>query len=182
MQLWGPPEAPKLDHIEDVLRNFTKKIPSVKEQNYWERLGTLNMNSEQRRIERYKVMYTWKVLQGLVPDPGVNKMPENENRGRMCRVPFSRDPKRLATFQLSGPKLFNCLPKEIRNFTKGGVEDFKVHLDAFLSRIPDEPRCQGLTPGATDMLLSKPSNSLLHQVPRAWREKLPCGWMDQLAN
>ena len=84
----------------------------------------------------------------------------------MCNVPFTRNIKRIATFQVSGTKLFNALPKEIRNFRTGGIEDFKELFDAFLTTIPDEPRCPGLTPRATDLLESKPSNSLLHQIPQ----------------
>ena len=60
------------------------------------------------------------------------------------------------------------------------LEDFKISLDAFLTCVPDEPLCPGLVPGATDMILSKPSNSLLHQVSRAWREGLLDGWPNQI--
>ena len=182
VQLWGPPEGPVMDKLENILRNYTKKIPAVSELNYWDRLQQLRMNSELRRIERYKILYTWKCLNEKVPNPDVKEMPSNENRGKMCYIPFSRNSKRLATFQISGLKLYNSLPKEIRNFEKGNIDDFKIILDAFLTRIRDEPRCPGLTPGATDRLESKPSNSLLHQVPRAWREGLLRGWMDQLAS
>jgi hypothetical protein len=61
---------------------------------------------------------------------------------------------------------------------QGNKENMKIALDAFLSRIPDEPKCPGLVPGATDILESKPSNKLISQVPRAWRERdyLLAGW------
>ena len=182
VQLWAPPEGPLMDKVENILRNYTKQIPAVRNMNYWERLKNLNMNSELRRIERYKIMYTWKILQKIVPNPGIETLPLNENRGRMCHIPFTRDKKRLASYQITGAKLFNSLPKELRDINKGGIDDFKKALDAFLTTIPDEPRCPDLTPGATDRLESKPSNSILHQIPRAWREGLPCGWMDQLAS
>ena len=140
------------------------------------------MNSEIRRIERYKNMYVWKALEELVPNPGIQTTPLNEHKGRNCKVPFSRNNQRIATFQVSGAKLFNSLPKVIRNYKKGSVQEFKELLDAFLTTVPDEPRCPGMTPGATDQLESKPSNSLLHQIPRAWREGLPCGWRNQLSS
>jgi hypothetical protein len=54
---------------------------------------------------------------------------------------------------------------------QGNKENMKIALDAFLSRIPDEPKCPGLVPGATDILESKPSNKLISQVPGAWRER-----------
>ena len=134
------------------------------------------MNSEIRRKERYKIIYVWKALEELVPNPGIQLVQLNEKKGRMCTVPFSRNNKRTSTFQVSGAKLFNSLRKEIRNFQKHSVEEFKEILDAFLTTVPDEPRWPGMKPGATDQVESKPSNSLLHQIPKAWREGFPCGW------
>ena len=37
-----------------------------------------------------------------------------------------------------GPKLFNCLPKDTREFD-GSFESFKGQVDRFLSAIPDRP-------------------------------------------
>jgi len=70
---------------------------------------------------------------------------------------------REASFQESGPKLFNCLPKKIRNLTNMEVDDFKAVLDEFLSGIPDQPKAPGLTPSAMTAT-AEHSNSLLHQV------------------
>ena len=179
-QLWAPAvEGKQMSDLEGVLRHFTKQIPAARNMNYWDRLKFMNMNSEQRRMERYRILYVWKVLQGLVPNPGIKELTANENRGRRCIVPFTRDKKRLESFNIIGPKLFNTLPKELRNM-KCLLEDFKISLDTFLMCVPDEPPCPGLVPGATDMILSKPSNSLLHQVQRAWREGLLSEWRDQI--
>ena len=46
--------------------------------------------------------------------------------------------KRESSFQVAGQNLFNALPKNIRNITRCGAEDFKLKLDAFLSKVPDE--------------------------------------------
>ena len=62
-QLWAPADGGDLEKLEGLLRTFTFKIPSVKHLSYWERLKELKMNSEQRRIERYRLIYTWKVLE-----------------------------------------------------------------------------------------------------------------------
>ena len=73
--------------------------------------------------------------------------------------------------------MFNSLAKELRDFKKGGIDEFKKALDAFMCTIPDEPKCPGLTPGATDHVECTPSNSVLHQIPRAWREGYQgAGW------
>ena len=144
---------------------------------YWERLKYLKMNSQQRRFERYKVFYTWKVINGLVPNPGICLLPDSDRRGILCKVPATKDNMRNNSYQVIGPRLFNALPKELRNM-KCSKADFKFALDTFLCKIPDEPQCPNLVPGATDMIESKPSNSLLHQIPRAWREQLLLGWRD----
>ena len=104
------------------------------------------MNSQQRRIERYKIIYVWKTLGKLVP--GANLMLANEGE---------------QSFQVAGPILFNCLPKEIRNKKGCGVEEFKeVFLDKFrLQTFPDESKFGGAMP-----LNTKQSNSIIHQLER----------------
>ena len=164
-QLWAPSEGGELMKIEKLLKDYTARIPEVSEMNYWERLKHLKMNSEQRRMERYKIIYVWKVLEKLVPDANLMLANfESDRVGRKCKVPplkLKERKKREESFQVAGPMLFNCLPKEIRNLTKIGVEDFKEHLDHFLSSLPDEPKIGGAMP-----LNAEKSNSIIHQVAR----------------
>ena len=47
---------------------------------------------------------------------------------------------RNQSFQVAGPRLFNCLPKYLRNTKNCSIEEFKEKLDAFLTRVPDEPK------------------------------------------
>ena len=170
-QLWAPPEGPAMDKIEGLLRSFSAKIPSVKHLPYWDRLKELRMNSQQRRLERYKIIYTWKILQGLVPNCGVEVASSNEHRlGRLCRIPelqkqspLSVKTLREASFQVSGPRLLNCLPKQLRNLTSLSLDEFKERLDLVLTTVPDEPRAGSLG--------GWPSNSLLSQMAR--REATP---------
>ena len=78
------------------------------------------------------------------------------------------------TFQVNGPRLFNSLPTFLRNMTKCPLEEFKMKLDNYLSRIPDEPSVDGLTPaGCTSK--AGPSNWILDQVRRlpGWGERAP---------
>ena len=151
--------------IEKLLKDFTARIPEVSEMNYWERLKHLKMNSEQRRIERYKIIYVWKVLERLVPDANlVLANTESDRVGRKCKIPplkLKERKKREESFQVAGPMLFNCLPKEIRNLKNVGVQEFKEVLDCFLSSLPDEPKIGGANP-----LNSEKSNSIIHQVSR----------------
>ena len=92
----------------------------------------------------------------------------------MCKVPTLKPKerkKREESFQTAGPKLFNCLPKSIRNLKRIGVEEFKEQLDQFLSTVPDEPKIGGAMP-----LNCQKSNSVIHQVARGeWKIVDPAG-------
>ena len=116
---------------------------------YWQRLNHLKMNSVQRRIERYKIIYVWKSLEGIVPYCGVTMAPEDDSKGRTCKLrplkPMERS-KRDDSFQISGPKLLNMLPKFLLEITKCGQEEFKEKLDEYLTLVSEEPKIGGLMP------------------------------------
>ena len=150
--------------------------------NYWERLKAMRLNSMQRRLERYKMIYTWKTLEGLVSNSGV-KLYENERKGRLCQIPSHKSKVesiktiRDNSFQVSGPTLFNLLPRDLRGLTNCGPVEFKTRLDEFLCLIPDQPKCAQMTPVA---MKPHASNSLIYQVAWARREGLlnSCGYWD----
>ena len=128
------------------------------------------MLSQQRRMERYRIIYTWKILEGLAPNCGLTLQPPGR-RGRELRVlplkgKTSIKTLRTQSFQVNGPQLFNSLPVNIRNISKVSVEEFKGKLDEFLMKIPDEPKVEGLTPGACNQWTAAPSNSRLDQIRR----------------
>ena len=61
--------------------------------------------------------------------------------------------------------------RNVRNVKNCGIERFKEALDSFLSKVPDEPKTDGLTPGATDLISGRATNSLEYQCARrreAW--------------
>ncbi len=102
----------------------------------------------------------------MVPNLKVNKIRSTatSRNGRMCIVPATANTAsklttlREGSFCISGARLFNCLPKQIRD---SGVEQskFKEKLDEFLSTVPDEPQCCGYTG-----YRRAETNSLLHMV------------------
>ena len=125
------------------------------------------MYSQERRMERYRILYMWKVLEGIVPNCGVDLAPHNERLGRKVNIPgLKRNGRRAVqtmrekSFQINGARLFNSLPLKIRNM-KCSQEDFKIALDEYLSSVPDQPRMGSLVPAATDQLSGRQSNSLL---------------------
>ena len=140
--------------------------------NYWERLKFLKLNSQERRMERYRIIYTWKIIEGLVPNCG-EKVHTNERRGRLSEIPpiNGRATQRLKTlreksFNIHGPKLFNALPCSIRNTSKCSIEEFKMKLDQWLVNIPDQPRTPTLVPEALDQFTAKASNTIIDQARR----------------
>ena len=70
---------------------------------------------------------------------------------------------RKQSFQVNGPKLFNCLPPSIRNLSGITVDEFKLKPDQFLSKIPDEPNMEGLTPSSYDLFSAAPLDSIIDQ-------------------
>ena len=61
-QLWAPLEGHNMNKIENILRSFSSKVNGLKYLNYWERLEKLKLFSMTRRYERYRMIYTWKIL------------------------------------------------------------------------------------------------------------------------
>ena len=111
------------------------------------------------------MIYIWKILEGLVPNIGdTNGIRHTwcKRRGRECKPTAvkSSASKRIqtirhASFAVNGPRLFNSLPKHIRN-TKAknkttdaekrkSVDEFKRGLDRYLAEVPDEPLIPGYT-------------------------------------
>ena len=135
------------------------------------------MYSQERRMERYRIVYIWKILEGLVPNCGVECDKENARLGRKVKIPsLSKNGRqavqtlREASFQINGARLFNCLPKKVREI-RIYQDEFKEALDDYLSTVPDQPRIGSLVPTATDRLSGRQSNSLLAWANSAWCPK-----------
>ena len=59
-QLWMPCKSGELEKIENLQKQYTKRIPEVKKIDNWERLKVLKMLSQERRMERYRIIYIGK--------------------------------------------------------------------------------------------------------------------------
>ena len=137
------------------------------------------MYSLERRRERYTIIYIWKIMENLVPN--VSNMDQtgiqwfwHQRRGRNCIVPTAnlRGPKhfqtvRYASFGVRGPRLFNMLPKAIRDITGCSVDAFKRSLDKYLATVPDEPQIRGYTSNRR-----AESNSLVHMEQLATSQQI----------
>ena len=121
-----------------------------------DRLANLNMYCQERRRERYQVIFIWKICQGLVH--GYNlEFTNSDRRGRMV-VPHpvprntsaSVRKSRESSLAVKGARIFNLLPVWIR--TLNGVS-----VDKFLAGVPDQPTCPGRQRAAA-------TNSLIDQL------------------
>ena len=168
-QLWSPGKTGQIQEIEDIQKSFTRKIRSLRRDNYWERLNAYKLYSLQRRRERYRILYVWKILEKIVPNVGENgiRSRSSTRHGRFCIVPkpistasTAVQQLREGSFCVNGAMLFNSLPKSLRNLVGVDQSTFKWKLDQFLSTVADEPQCPGYTAGRRAA-----TNSLLHMIP-----------------
>ena len=76
-QVWSLVSQTELNKLESIQRTFSSRTEGMEDLNYWQRLTKMNL---QRRHERYKVIYLWKIINGLVPQCNVS-WTSNDRRG-----------------------------------------------------------------------------------------------------
>ena len=133
-----------MDLIEKLQYDYTKLAPEARDSTYEERLNIFKLTSLQRRFERYKILYVFKILNNLVPNCGVQVTTKSESRtGLKIEVPWCSDTPegrlKEQSFQVSGPSLWNTLPISIRNLDTD-LLSFKTELDKYLDTLEDNPR------------------------------------------
>lgn len=162
-QLWSPSDQTSISDLESVARHFTSKIDGMSGLDYWERLQSLHLYSQERRRERYRIIFLWKVAQGLVSGYK-STFVQSARRGRLMvvapncsKAPAAVRKAKETSLQVRGARLFNSTPRDLRDISTGSPDKFKAKLDEWLSTIPDEPTVPGRQRAAA-------SNSLLDQV------------------
>lgn len=168
-QLWAPLQKQQIQEIEKVQKHFVNKIRHAHKMSYWELLSTFRLYSLERRRERYMVIYIWKILEGLVPNYSNNKEKggisgyKNDRLGRKCTVPIVKkgpySKARSASLSVHGPRLFNALPRYLRDMKGCTADSFKEELDKFLRRVRDEPQLPNYV-----MYRKAASNSIIDMV------------------
>ena len=107
--------------------------------NYWDKLQELHLYSQERRRERYQVIFLWKISQGMVS--GYDLQFTSGIAGRRGRSIIPNTVVRAApavvrqarerSLGVKGVNIFNLLPEHIRYMNTDHVEYFKNHLDVF---------------------------------------------------
>ena len=162
-QLWSPNDQASISKLEGVARSFTTRVSGMEGLDYWERLAKLGMYSQERRRERYQIIFIWKLSQGLVGGYSL-QFQHSIRRGTTVVVPpmAARSPVAVrrakeASLQVKGARLYNLMPQNLRDMKDVTVDTFKSKLDSWLSGIPDQPTIAGRQRAAL-------SNSLIDQV------------------
>ena len=164
--LWFSPARPQLIiELENGQNRFLKRLENQWDSNYWARLSISNLQSIQRRLERYQIIYIWKAMEGLVPPCGIS-IHHHTYKGRLSVIPplskasVKTKSIRDNTIRVAGSRIFNSIPSKLRNLTGCEITVFKANLDRFLEKVPDEPKTVTLTPRAVNLTTGRPSNSL----------------------
>ena len=182
--IWSPHSQDLIQQLESVQRYFTKKIcfnDDGAKPDYWERLKLLKIFSSERRRERYIILYTWKVLHNLYPNPGLKlndlfPAAHTQHQAHSLQIKRFNDRTGILLGHTASPTLptdlkarsilakcctlYNCLPANLRRPDDGthppNYKKFKEDLDKWLATIPDQPTVPGrFRPAQT--------NSILHQ-------------------
>ena len=166
-QLWSPTSQELINKLEHVQRSLVSRISDERLRNlsYWDKLRSLRLYSQERRRERYMIIFLWKISQEMVSGYSIPFTPCSDRTGRKAipaPVPQTATAAvrqaRAGTLAVRGAQLFNTMPASLRNSDHGDVLMFKNHLDLYLQNVPDQPTVAGLVRAAQ-------SNSLLQQVP-----------------
>ena len=163
--IWNPYLQKEINMLEQIQRSYTSKLEGLNNLNYYERLKELKIYSLERRRDRYIILYIFKIINNIVPNPGISYK-YSARRGKILLNPSisstSSHASSLAfhSFLQRSPRIFNALPKEIRNSTPTNINSVKKSLDQFLSNIPDEPKIPGCYP-STHALSNKLEDQIL---------------------
>ena len=167
-QLWNPSKAYLIQQLEELQKIFIKHILGFRNKDYWTSLKELKLYSLQRRRERYQIIYLWSIMESHAPNiystDGVPLIKlqsgPQSRRGRTIAIKLLKNSRianlRYASLPFNGARLFNALPKHLRNLSGCSKIAFKFKLDEYLSKIPDHPLLQN-----SNISRQAQSNSLL---------------------
>ena len=154
-QVWAPVTQCNLLKLECIQRSFLKKVNGFAQLSYRNRLGKIGLYSIQRRLERYRILYIFKIAIRMVPNPGIIVSFDTRKGYTVCsqtkpavgaRASY-RDKNRVDyIFSHHGSKLFNMLPYDVKltewhppRKQEPIMSAFKTELDKLLELIQDEP-------------------------------------------
>ena len=146
--LWDPYMIHDIQTIESIQREFTRRISGMSELTYWERLKQLDLQSLQRRRERYTIIHVWKLINNFCPNDINMEFKEHPRLGIRAVIPTlnTQATKAASTlydnsFAVKATQLWNILPASTKTFES--LDKFKVSLSTYLDSFPDQPPVTG---------------------------------------
>merc|ERR1711942_557239 len=111
--VWSPIPSNfhEIDLLEEIQRSFTRQIDGMEGLDYAQHLKKLHMYSIQRRNERFKIIYIYKIKENLVPNVSSKYGLYFKTDGRygcLCKMPNSVlevERGRLETALSPGPRV-----------------------------------------------------------------------------
>ena len=108
----------------------------------------LDLLSQERRCERYIIIFIWKISQGFVRlcyafPAKFKERPVSRYSSLDKTMPSPVVNAQEALIKVKGAHLFNLIPCELLGMSGVTAETFKAHLDEWLSTILDEPTIPG---------------------------------------
>ena len=127
------------------------------------------MFSINRRYERYRIIYCYKIINGLTPNCNLswNSTPEYGQLFHLNEYGKYEVTNRKQSFHFMGTRLYNALPVTLRpHFNRmNNFDSWKASFDKFLECIPDNPVTGPNETGLCEHLTTKQTNSLLYWIP-----------------
>jgi len=130
--VWSPYQLDDIAKIESVQRRFTKRLPGLSNASYSDRLSILGLRSLQLRRLHQDLIYTYKIIFGLV-DLDCPKFflvsPNETTRGHVSKlfVRQSRVDVRKYFFGNRVVKIWNSLPATVEDFAS--IRKFKSFIE-----------------------------------------------------
>ena len=130
------------------------------------RLKIMNLYSISRRFERYRVLYSYKIINNLTQNCGLSWRQDDNNGSllNLLKCKKYETHNRMQSFHYMGLRLYNALPKNMRTIGKP-YQDWKAELDEFLSLVPDCAVTVSNKSGLCDQFTARQTNSLMNWIP-----------------
>ena len=177
-QLWCPTDISLMAELEGLQRTFTANTKGLENCDYWDRLRIMKLPSIERRLQRYRIIYIWKIINGLVRNCGIiwNNHPYkgtlvNNDHPKVSEVSNFALNLWRQTLPIDGRSLFNMMPRYIRDIQDVSIDSFKNKLDKYLETIPDCPRTNNLLPVPINPISNKNSNCIMDWIRYIGRNK-----------
>jgi ribonuclease P/MRP protein subunit RPP40 len=133
--VWNPCYTYLIDKLENVQRNFSKRIPSLSALSYLERLALLDLEPLELRRLRFDLIYYFKVYNHLTPfDPDAvfliyTPLPSSRANSPYLQKPTKASNKLLHSLFYRNTDAWNALPVALR--LTSSLPEFKRGLKIF---------------------------------------------------